>query len=287
MVGGLLGGAPPIRALRAQRHHRRHAGMRQSVLLDEVNAALHSRITTDGLASPSCATPRQTAMPSAAATWPPQHGGSAGLTIAIVRLGIPVSERRWVTTLTSSATTRCGHGWVIFYMQAVHGADGWGPVTCMDYDGHGNVWAGFRSGAVGVWNLAHRRMTTRPLQCCKAPIRCNALRPLLCMLRHSGGDKREQAPHAYTPEIKDTQWNSACRGGGSFCHRVISADGWGHAYVGSAAGDIIAARLRFATSKGSCLLEMAHSLLLQTQGAAAAAARMTWRCLYDGLRAFM
>lgn len=53
--------------------------------------------------------------------------------------------------------------------------------------------------------------------------------------------------------------------------RVIAADGCGHAYIGSQAGDVIAVRLRFGMGSGAAVLETAHSLLVQTNGAHALA----------------
>ena len=48
--------------------------------------------------------------------------------------------------------------------------------------------------------------------------------------------------------------------------RVIAADGCGHAYIGSQAGDLMAVRLRFTRTCGAATLELAHSLLLQGNG---------------------
>lgn len=47
---------------------------------------------------------------------------------------------------------------------------------------------------------------------------------------------------------------------------MIAADGCGHAYIGSQAGDLMAVRLRFTRTCGPATLELAHSLLLQGNG---------------------
>jgi hypothetical protein len=62
--------------------------------------------------------------------------------------------------------------------QVLDAAEGWGAVMCLHKDGHGNVWAGFKSGGVGLWSRAQRRLACQPLQCCKSPVR-HAAQPVI------------------------------------------------------------------------------------------------------------
>ncbi len=56
-------------------------------------------------------------------------------------------------------------------LQELQVPEDWGNVSCMHNDGHGNVWAGFHSGAVGVWSRVQRRLTCTPLRCCESAVR--------------------------------------------------------------------------------------------------------------------
>lgn len=148
--------------------------------------------------------------------------------------------------------------------QELDPADGWGAVTCMHSDGHGNVWAGFQSGGIGVWSRAQRRHVCLPLQCCKTAVRCKCKHRLVCS-RLPWCAQSDWNPPA-VPEFRTLPSRRAKQRAATYRCRVIVADGCGHAYIGSHAGDVMAVRLRYATTSGSATLEMAHSLLVQTNG---------------------